>query len=128
MYMTEISYPGTSLASKTYTCETFSKSVYVDDWHEAFRNIPEECIFKIITTIHISHEEWVEKVVNYMKKNKKGFEYARNKVPISTQNELFCLKSKKIKGYLTIDTIDGNDVPFEIIESIVFNDVRYTKL
>ncbi len=127
--MTEISYPGTSLASKIYTCETFSKSVYVNDWHEALRNIPEECIFKIITTItSVPHEEWVEKVMEYMKKHKKGFEYARAKVPTFTQNELFCLKSKKIKGYLTVDTIDGNDVPFEIIESIVFNEVRYTKL
>jgi len=125
--MTIITYPNLGIESKKYTCETFSKSVFVNDWHECLRNIPQDVVFKIITTIsYTPHNEWVDKVEAYMKKNKKSFAFARNKVPTFTQKELFCLKSTKVKGYLTIDTIDGEDVPFESIEAIVFNEVKYS--
>lgn len=126
--MTEIHYPGLGLASKKYTCETFSTTQKVADWTEPLKLVPEDVLFKVYLKENIvPHEEWVEQVRNYMKKHKKGFDIAEKKVPKTSQQNSLCLKSRKIKGYLTIDTIDGLDIPFENIDSIVFNEVKYTK-
>lgn len=126
--MTEIHYPGSGIASKKYTCKTFSVTQKVTDWTEPLRLIPEDVLFKVyLKEYDVPHEKWVEQVKNYMKKHKKGFNFAEKKIPKTSQQTFLCLKSRKIKGYLTIDTIDGLDIPFENIESIIFNEVKYTK-
>ena len=125
--MTEIHYPGSSLASKVYTCETFSTTKKVEDWTEPLKLVPEDVLFKVhLKETVVPHEQWVEQVRVYMKKHKKGFDIAEKKVPKTLQQTFLCLKSRKIKGYLTIDTIDGKDVPFNEIDALIFNDIKYT--
>lgn len=72
--MTEIHYPGSGLASKIYTCETFSTTQKVADWTEPLKLVPEDVLFTVcLKETVVPHEEWVEQVRAYMKKHKKRF-------------------------------------------------------
>jgi len=74
--MTEIHYPGSGLASKIYTCETFSTTQKVADWTEPLKLVPEDVLFTVyLKETVVPHEEWVEQVKRYMTKHKKGFDY-----------------------------------------------------
>ena len=127
MSYTTIIHGDERLPTKIYHWTDFSTSQTISDWIEVLRKISFDIPFMVtIKERELTHEEWGKKVAEVAKKDKKGFIAASKKVPKTVLKQELCLKVMKHKGYVSIDTIEGIDVPFETIDSIIFDGILYT--
>jgi len=128
MSYTTIMHGNERLPTKVYHWTDFSTSQTIQDWSDLLRKISFDVPFMVnIKERELTHEEWGEKVAIVAKKDKKGFLAASKKVPKNVSKQELCLKVMKNKGYVTISTVEKEkDVPFETIESVVFDGVLYS--
>lgn len=125
---TVITHGDERLPTKIYHWTDFSTSQTVSGWSDVLRKISFDIPFMVTTKLkELTHEEWLIEVDKVAKKDKKGMIAASKKVSKTVSKQELCLKVMKNKGYVTIANVDNlKDVPFEDIEIIVFDNVKYS--